>query len=494
MAGFLEEERRKTLKKETSIAAPRSSAVGDHKPRDKCGVLGVAGADQASTLLYYGLRALQHRGQESAGIATFHDGELHRHRGMGLVEQVFTPEVLQGLPGTTGIGHVRYTTSGSSKLENAHPLTVSSAHGTVALAHNGDLVNAESLREELEKSGWGFLTDSDTEVALRVLANELASTHDPLRAIKAMCKKIEGAYSFTLTIGDRLFAIRDPHGIRPLVLGKFPDGGRVVASETAAFNVMGAERLWDIDPGTIVEVGNRKVSTHLAGSSTRKAHCQFEYVYFAQADSVLDDREVYEVRRRIGQRLWDESPVDADVVVPVPDSGRTHAQGFSEASGLPFGEGLMKNRYAHRTFIMPDQKARELGVKVKLNPVHSVLEGKRVVLVDDSIVRGTTMGQVVDLVRSAGATEVHVRIGSPPIKSPCYLGVDINTQENLVAANTSVKGIQDMIGADSLAYLSHEGLVESIGLPEGDLCMGCLTGKYPVKVPGAPERAQRTLF
>ncbi len=468
--------------------------MGDHKPRDKCGVLGVVGADQASTLLYYGLRALQHRGQESAGIATYHGDELHRHRGMGLVEQIFTPEVLQGLPGTMGIGHVRYTTSGSSKLENAHPLTVSSAHGTVSLAHNGDLVNAESLRAELEKHGWGFLTDSDTEVALRVLANELAGTHDPLRAIKAMCRKIKGAYSFTLTIGDRLFAIRDPHGIRPLVLGKFPDGGRVVASETAAFNVMGAERLWDIEPGTIVEVGNQKVSTHLTGQRTRQAHCQFEYVYFAQADSVLDDREVYEVRRRIGERLWQESPVDADVVVPVPDSGRTHAQGFSEASDIPFGEGLMKNRYAHRTFIMPDQKARELGVKVKLNPVHSVLEGQRVVLVDDSIVRGTTMGQVVDLVRGAGATEVHVRIGSPPITSPCHLGVDINTQENLVAANETVESIQEMIGADSLAYLSHEGLVESIGMPEENLCMGCLTGTYPVKVPGAPERAQRTLF
>jgi amidophosphoribosyltransferase len=469
--------------------------VGDWKPQDKCGVVGVTGVADASTRAYYGLRALQHRGQESAGISSVDDeSEIHRHRGMGLVEQIFEPETLEGLPGTLSLGHVRYSTTGESKLEMSQPLVVSSSHGPVAVSHNGDITNAPSLRKELEASGWGFLTESDTEVAVRLLANNLADTHSPLRAIKETVGDLEGAFSFALTIGDRLFAVRDPHGIRPLVLGKFPEGGRIVASETAAFNVTGAERVWDVEPGSIVEVGEDKVSTHTPRQARNQAHCQFEYVYFAQADSILDDREVYEVRRRIGRRLARESPREADVVVPVPDSGRSHAQGFSDEADLPFREGLMKNRYAHRTFIMPDQESRELGVRVKLNPVHSVLEGRRVILVDDSIVRGTTMDQVVDLVREAGATEVHVRIGSPPIVSPCYLGVDINAEGNLIATDKDVDGIRKKIGADSLAYLSREGLVESIGMDESDLCMGCLTGQYPVDIEGEEHRAQETLF
>lgn len=471
------------------------TTVGDWKPRDKCGVVGITGVDDASTLAYYALRALQHRGQESAGISTIdEEGELHRHRSMGLVEQIFDAETLEDLPGPTSLGHVRYSTTGESKLEMSQPLVVSSSHGPVAIAHNGDITNASDLRDDLESSGWGFLTDSDTEVAVRLLANNLADTHSVLRAIKETVRALEGAYSFAITVDDRLFAVRDPHGIRPLVLGKFPDGGRIIASETAAFNVVGAERVWDVDPGSIIEVGADKVSTHTPRQAKNQAHCQFEYVYFAQADSVLDEREVYEVRRRIGRRLAREAPCEADVVVPVPDSGRSHAQGYSDEAGLPFREGLMKNRYAHRTFIMPDQASRELGVRVKLNPVHSVLEGRRVILVDDSIVRGTTMRQVVTLARDAGAEEVHVRIGSPPIVSPCYLGVDINTQENLVAADSDVDGIRKHIGADSLAYLSREGLVESIGMDRSDLCMGCLTGQYPVDIAGEEHRAQETLF
>ena len=464
--------------------------------RDKCGVVGIAGTQQAAPLLYYGLHALQHRGQESGGMSVYNSGATRTHKSMGLVDSVFSPEVLAELPGTVGIGHVRYATTGGSRLENAQPVVIESQKGTLALAHNGDVVNSAVLREELKAKGWGFLTTNDTEVAVRLLGSELAQSDNKIRAIRNVMKKLTGSYCFVLLLGETIYAIRDPLGIKPLCYGELKDGkGWVVASESTALNILDARLVRDVSPGEILEITKDGVKSHPALQvSPEIAHCMFEYVYFARADSVIDTRPVHDVRTKIGERLAKEAPVQADVVIPVPDSGRTHALGFAAASGIPFGEGLMKNRYVHRTFIMPQQAQRDIGVRMKLNPVEAVVKGKRVVLVDDSIVRGTTMKRIVSMLRDAGAVEVHVRIGSPPITSPCYLGIDMNTRTQLVAANHSVEEIRALLGADSLSYISLEGLQTSIGHDPRSLCTGCLTGAYPVDIPGEVRRNQATLF
>ncbi|HWG90467.1 MAG TPA: amidophosphoribosyltransferase [Candidatus Thermoplasmatota archaeon] len=464
--------------------------------RDKCGVVGVVApaGTEVAPLIAYALRALQHRGQESTGIVTQHEGKSVLHRNMGLVENVYTPEVLRTLQGPLGIGHVRYATTGGSTIENAQPLLVTSAGGDVALAHNGDIVNSKPLRDEFIAKGWSFLTTNDTEVALRMLAAELATTPNRVKALRNVMKRLSGSYCFTLLIGDTLYAVRDPLGIKPLCYGSLPGGGFMVASESTALNVVGGELIRDVEPGEILEVTLDGVKGFLPEKKAESAHCMFEYVYFARADSIMDGATVYDVRVDIGKRLAKEQPALADVVIPVPDSGRTHATGYAFASGIPFAEGLMKNRYVHRTFIMPDQKMRDQGVRMKLNPVKSVIQGKRVVLVDDSIVRGTTMRRIIQMVRDAGATEVHVRIGSPPITSPCYLGIDMNTRGQLVAAELTIPEICKMIGADSLGYISLEGLTESIGKSRSQLCTGCLTGEYPVAIPGEKQRGQATLF
>ncbi|HEX2022391.1 MAG TPA: amidophosphoribosyltransferase, partial [Candidatus Thermoplasmatota archaeon] len=439
--------------------------------------------------------ALQHRGQESAGMSVHDAGRGTRtHKAMGLVDSTFTPEVLAGIPGSVGVGHVRYATTGGSFLENAQPVVVESKVGTLALAHNGDVVNSGALREDLKAQGWAFLTTNDTEVAVRMLATELAQTDNRVRAIRSVMKRLTGSYCFVVLVGDTIYAVRDPLAIKPLCYGELPDGkGFVVASESTALNILDAKLVRDVEPGEILEITVQGVTSHKAPGRHEKAHCMFEYVYFARADSVIDGKAVHDVRTRIGERLAKEAPVEADVVVPVPDSGRTHALGFSRATGIPFAEGLMKNRYVHRTFIMPDQSLRDIGVRMKLNPVRAVVEGRRVVLVDDSIVRGTTMRRIVQMLRDAGAREVHVRIGSPPIKSPCYLGIDMNTRTQLVAANHSVDEIRKLIGADSLAYISLDGLQTAIDHEPRDLCTGCLTGIYPVEIPGEKSRRQLTL-
>jgi amidophosphoribosyltransferase len=413
---------------------------------------------------------------------------------MGLVENVFTPEVLQALDGNVGIGHVRYSTTGASALENAQPFTVTTSHGELALGHNGDIANSKKLREELKAKGWAFQTSSDSEVAVRMIANELSETGNLVRAIRSVMKRLSGAYSFIILFKDRVYAVRDPHAIRPLCIGELADGGFVAASESVALDVVSAKFIRDLEPGEIIEISHEGLKAFPGTAAESTAHCQFEFVYFARADSVMDGKNVHDVRIRLGEILAEEAPARADVVVPVPDSGRTHALGFARKSGIPFMEGLMKNRYIHRTFIMPEQQARDIGVKLKLNPVPSVIKGKRVVLVDDSIVRGTTTRRIVNLLREAGAKEVHLRIGSPPIKSPCYLGVDMPTREQLIASSRNEKEIAAFIGADSLAYLSVEGLVKSIGMDKGDLCLGCLTGEYPVEIPGEKHRLQKTLF
>ncbi|HLF24578.1 MAG TPA: amidophosphoribosyltransferase, partial [Burkholderiales bacterium] len=362
-----------------------AEAESARSTKDKCGVAGIVtrGADSAP-LLYYALMALQHRGQESAGIVV-HGERTSAHRGMGLVESVFSNETLARLSGPVGIGHVRYSTTGSSVIENAQPVLVSSAGGDIALGHNGDIANSRKLREDRAARGWAFLSTTDSEVAVRMIASELAEVKDPVRAIRRVMGELVGAYAFIILIDDAVFAVRDPLGIKPLCIGQLPDGGTIVASESVALDIVSARFERDVEPGEIVEIRPDGLRSHKQ-SSREKAHCQFEYVYFARADSVIDGRDVYDARLRMGEMLARESPVDADIVTAVPDSGRTHALGFSQASAIPFAEGLMKNRYVHRTFIMPGQQHRQVGVRLKLNAVPSVVRGKRVVLVDDSIV------------------------------------------------------------------------------------------------------------
>lgn len=469
---------------------PEDDPLDDGKFRDHCGIVAMAAERPVASYLYYALQALQHRGQESAGIVTL-DGlyEFRVHKDMGLVDRVFNPKKIEKLRGNKGIGHVRYSTSAGSVEDAAQPQVVMGAGGGIALGHNGNIPNTDHLREELQDKGWAFYTQNDTEVVVRLLANKLQKyNNDPVEAITKLVGRLEGAFCFTIMVGSELFALRDPWGIKPLCLGTLPGGGTMVASESVALDVVGATWVRDIEPGEIVRLTPEGAETVAKLPAAKPARCFFEYVYFARPDAWMDGRLNQVVREDIGRILARDSGVEADLVVPVPDSGRSHAQGYSVASGLPYVEALMKNRYVHRTFIMPTQESRELNVRLKLNPVRQALEGKRVVLIDDSIVRGTTMRRIVRMLREAGAAEVHIRIGCPPIKAPCYLGIDMSTRDQLVAANMSVDEICEHVGADSLAYLSHEGLVEALGFPEDELCTGCISGQYPVHVKGEQLR------
>jgi amidophosphoribosyltransferase len=466
------------------------SIESDH-PQEECGVFAIASLRNVSIDIFYALRVLQHRGQESAGIAV-HGSGIKAIKGMGLAHQALKPEDIQGLKGELGIGHVRYSTFGTSNIDNAQPIVVSTNYGDIALAHNGELVNAGKIMEELKKKGWAFITSSDSEIAVRLLANDIANTGDPVKSLKNLMSMLQGSYSMTIMVDSRVFAIRDPLGIRPLCVGK-TKYGTAAASESVVFDTLGGEFVRDVEPGEVIELLPSEFKSVKTGLSKGKAHCMFEWVYLARADSNIDGRLVYEVRRKIGQRLAQEQPVDADVVVPIPDSGRSHAIGYSEESGIRYSEGLMKNRYVERTFIMPEQSERTTNVMLKLNPLKSVIKDQRIILVDDSIVRGTTIRQIVQLVRNAGAKEVHVRIGSPPIRAPCYFGIDMKTREQFAACGRSVEEICKMLTADSLGYLSIEGLVDSIGHNAGDLCLACLNEEYPVAVPGEKVRYQKKL-
>ncbi len=451
---------------------------------EECGVVGVSYSNDTPSALsiYYALYALQHRGQESAGI-TVHDGKkVSTLKGMGLVPDVFNKGDIQKLKGHVGIGHVRYSTTGGSKIENCQPLIVSFKSGTIAIAHNGNLVNSKELRTELEKEGRIFLSDSDTEVIAHLLVKKLMHS-DLDEAVRELMKRLVGSYSLVILVDNVLVAVRDPLGIKPLCLGQI-DNGYMVASESAAVDILNGTLLRDIAPGEMLIIKDGKYESKQLVRSKNYAHCVFEYIYFARPDSVIDGELVYSVRMRIGQTLFSEHPVKADIVSPVPDSGITAAIGFSKRSGIDYMEGLMKNRYIGRTFIMPGQDMRETAVRLKLNTIKPNIEGKNVVLVDDSIVRGTTSRRIIDLMRKSGAREIHMRVASPPIISPCYLGIDMATREELVAAHKAVKGVEAVINADSLGYISIEGLVSSIGLPQDDLCIGCLTGAYPVEIPG----------
>lgn len=472
-------------------ASGEASEYSDLRPRDKCGIVGCAGTTPVATDLYYGLRVLQHRGQESAGIAVY-EGEIRAKRGMGLVHEVFSREDVESFRGTSGIGHVRYSTAGSSVLENAQPIVARTSVGDIALAHNGEIVNASEIREDLSKKGWAFMTTSDSEVIIRLLANELVTTGDPRRALKQFTNRLQGAYSLALLINDTVYAVRDPLAIRPLCIGE-RDGMKMIASESVAFDTLGYKFLRDLKPGEIVELHPRGVESFRLAHPTHTAHCMFEWVYFARPDSVIDGRLVYDARVKIGEQLAKEYPVEADIVVPVPESGRAQAQGYAAVSGLPVVEGLIKNRYIERTFIMPDQSEREVGVMLKLNAIKSAVKHKRVVLIDDSIVRGTTIRKIVQILRQAGAREVHVRIGCPPIRSPCFLGIDMKTRDQFIANEKTVPEIADFITADSLGYLSLRGLIAALKHPRDDVCLGCLTSEYPVAIPGEKMRKEKPL-
>jgi len=469
--------------------------VIDPQVREACGVIGITTVKPIFGELCIGLRALQHRGQESAGIAVHTPNGIQLRVGMGLVADIFREKPPEFQKPMVGIGHVRYSTAGSSTELNAQPIRIDSAVGTLAIAHNGTIANQKLLKKDRLAAGWAFTTETDSEIIARLIANQLSRDMDIISAIKRTLPHLIGSYSLAFMVNDRLFGIRDPLGIKPLCIGFLEERqGYAIASESAALDSVHARFVRDVKPGEIVELSPTQVMSHgRIGSGREMAHCMFEYVYFARPDSVLDEVLVYRVRRTLGRILWNEKPTEADVVVPIPDSGTACALGYCFESGLPYREGLIKNRYVWRTFIMPEQDARKTSVREKLNPIRELLEGERVVLVDDSIVRGNTMSRIVDIVRDAGASEVHVRIGCPPIVSPCYLGIDMPTREEFIAPDRSFAQITREIGADSLHYISIPGLMEAIGKPENELCLGCLNEQYPVPIEGERLRGQQTI-
>ncbi|MFA0816610.1 MAG: amidophosphoribosyltransferase [Anaerofustis sp.] len=445
---------------------------------DACGVFGIYRQDytNAAPYVYYGLYALQHRGQESCGIVVNNDGCLEQTRGMGLVSEVFTSDALSKVDGRIAIGHVRYSTAGESNINNAQPLMVNCREGQIAIAHNGNLTNTVSLRNALNDDGVVFLTRSDTEVIVNLIARNYQK--GIVEAIKKISGIIRGSYALVLTVGDKLIGVRDPYGIRPLCLGK-TQHSYVLASETCALDAVGATFIRDIAPGEIIVIDSEGIHSESMRNNTKKRPCIFEYVYFARPDSVIDDISVYNSRRLAGNLLAKKDDVEADIVIGVPDSGFSAAIGYAEVSGIPYGVGLIKNRYVGRSFIQPVQTMREEAVMLKLNPLKETILGKRVILIDDSIVRGTTSKKIVDMLRWAGAKEVHFRVSSPPTTYPCYFGIDTPDRNELVAANASVEEIRNMIGADSLMYLSIDELYETVG-GDADFCLGCFNGKYPV--------------
>jgi amidophosphoribosyltransferase len=451
--------------------------------REFCGVYGIYSydSDHLAKMVYYGLYALQHRGQESAGIAVSDGKEIRSHRGMGLCTVVFNEEILNKLNGGhIACGHVRYSTTGSSTIENAQPLILDSKFGPIALGHNGNLVNSGELTMELKDQGFSFKGTTDSEVMAALIARSDEDTIE--KAVISMCKKVQGAYALVIMTKDKLIAVRDPNGIRPLCMGRL-GASYVFSSETAALDVLGADFVRDISNGEMVVIDEDGVRSVTYAPRAKKALCAFEFIYLARPDSKLDGRTVYEARTTMGKYLAKENKVDADLVIGVPDSGIAAAIGYAQESKIPFAEGLIKNRYIGRTFIQPSQAIRDLGVKLKLNPIRDVVRGKKLIVIDDSIVRGTTSKQIVKILRDAGAREVHMRISSPPILFPCFYGIDTPSKAELIAGTMSVEAVRDFLEADSLAYLSIRNLVDSISLPKNSLCLACLNGAYCVKIP-----------
>ncbi|MGD0614453.1 MAG: amidophosphoribosyltransferase [Verrucomicrobiota bacterium] len=447
-------------------------------PKHYCGVFGIYGHPNAAELTYYGLYALQHRGQESAGIVTSDGKQFRAQKGMGLVSQVFDGEILHGLIGRMAVGHTRYSTSGSSLIQNAQPLTINSRIGPVAIAHNGNLTNAMALRDELEEKGQVFQTSVDSEIILHLLAQPGGNGNG--NHLVHTLRRIEGAYSLVIMTENELIGVRDPHGFRPLSLGKIDDAW-VLASETCAFDLIHAKFVRDVEPGEIVIINQDGLTSIQAfPEQERRAFCIFEYVYFARPDSVIADRNVYKVRVEMGRQLAREFPIDADVVVPVPDSGNCAALGYSQESRIPFEMAFVRNHYVGRSFLQPSQLIRDFDVRVKLNLITDLVKGKRVIVVDDSIVRGTTCKTRVNNLKQAGAKEVHVLVSCPPHMNPCVYGIDFPDRSKLMAANHSLEEIRKYLSADSLYYLSQEGMVKATGLPTSAFCMACYDGRYPV--------------
>jgi amidophosphoribosyltransferase len=467
---------------------PKIHHLEDDHFHDHCGVFGVFGHPEASKLVYLGLYALQHRGQESAGIVSSDGADLHGHKSLGHIQEIFTPEVIARLPGASAIGHTRYSTAGDNVLTNAQPIVVDCNKGKIALGHNGNLTNALEVRRRLEHRGSIFQTTSDTEVIVHLIARSAA--RNLAGALADALNQVEGAYSLVVLTRDEMYAIRDPRGFRPLSIGRI-DGSWVVGSETCAFDLIDAEYVREVEPGEMVRISRGGIeSIHFAPEKPHQ-HCIFEHVYFSRPDSLVFGRPVNQSREQLGRLLAREHPVEADIVTPVPDSGVPAAVGYAAQSGIPFRMGLIRNHYVGRTFIEPEQSIRDFGVKLKLNPIRRMIEGQRVVLVDDSLVRGTTSRKIVRLVRDAGATEVHVRVSCPPIISPCYYGIDTPRRDELIAARQSVEEIRGFLGADSLGYLSLESLRAAVEDTEGKFCTSCYTGSYPTELVQLEVEAHR---
>ncbi|MBN2247879.1 MAG: amidophosphoribosyltransferase [Coriobacteriia bacterium] len=467
----------------------------DHM-EEECGVFGVyARGEDVARLTYFGLHALQHRGQESAGIAVADGHSLMVVKNLGLVAQVFTESDLDSLQGDLAVGHTRYSTTGASKKwENAQPMISAIGPNTIALAHNGNLVNTASLREQLQSLGVRFRSTTDSEVMVR-LVDHFTQQHDSIRGgIRDAMRLMRGAYSVVMMSEQALYAFRDAHGVRPLCIGRLPeDRGWVFASETCALDIIGAEFVRNVNPGELIRVKDGVLEAEQAVPAEKRSLCVFEFVYFARPDSVISGRSVYESRRTQGMALAKTAPVEADLVIGVPDSGIPGAVGYAQASGIPYGEGLVKNRYVGRTFISPTQSLRQQGIRLKLNPLRHIIEDKRLLVVDDSIVRGNTSKKLVQLLRDSGAAEVHLRLTSPPVVWPCFYGIDTDTQDQLIASSHTVEQIAEFIGADSVAFLELEDLVASTGRPAGDLCTACFNGAYPIDIPDSLRRGKLRL-
>ncbi|MGF7186072.1 amidophosphoribosyltransferase [Desulfitispora alkaliphila] len=452
------------------------------RPTEECGVFGIYGPnEEVARETYFGLYALQHRGQESAGIAISNGTEIELHKDMGLVSEVFDNDVIDTLKGDLAIGHVRYSTDNANLHVNAQPLVFRYYQGMLALAHNGNLTNADSLRRTLTATGSVFQTSTDSEVIVNLIAKYGQSSIEE-SLMKCMID-IKGAYALVVMTENKLIGVRDPYGVRPLCIGKLNDA-YIISSETCALDTIGADFVRDVEPGEIVVIDETGINSRKAMTAPRQATCIFEFVYFARPDSVIDGDGVRNARRAMGRQLARENPVDADIVISVPDSGTAPAMGYAEEMGLPFEEGLMKNRYIGRTFIQPSQKMREQGVRLKLNAIASIVEGKRVVMVDDSIVRGTTSRKIVKMLRDVGVKEVHMMVSSPPVLYPCYYGIDTSQRDELIAAEHDVEYIRDHIGADSLYYLSQEGILSAMQNPPEKFCMACFNGDYAIDVEG----------
>ena len=460
-------------------ARAMQTTTQQHYPKHYCGVFGIFGHPNAAELAYYGLYALQHRGQESAGIVTCHDGRFYKHHGMGLVPQIFNGEILHDLVGDRAIGHTRYSTTGSSSLRNAQPLTVDCARGQIAVAHNGNLTNAAVLRDELENRGLVFQTTVDSEIIIMMLAQpEMGGVQNSL--VRTL-RRIEGAYSLVIMTERELIGARDPHGFRPLSIGRTANGAWVLSSETTAFDLIHAQFVRDVLPGEIVIINEKGLTSIQAfPEQTKRAFCIFEYVYFARPDSVINGHTVYEVRKEMGRQLAREHNVKADIIIPVPDSGVCAAMGYSEESGIPYEMAFIRNHYVGRSFLQPTQLIRDFNVRVKLNLIESLVKDKRVVIVDDSIVRGTTARSRVKTLKDAGAREVHVAVSCPPHMHPCVYGIDFPDRSKLMAANNTVDEIRQYLNADSLHYLTLEGMVAATGQKRDAFCLACYNGKYPV--------------